>query len=87
MTNPLTAVLQNDRASNGGSDFLNVPGKPQARRVTNSTGYNPTVFAGKEAQLESVMDEIDRQGFIPESLIENETKVSWGWICSKPVLF
>ena len=73
--------------------YLAVPGKlAQSRRVTNSTGYNSTVFAGKEAQLDAgelincyllrhgpnftVMDEIDRQGFIPESLIENETKVS-----------
>lgn len=74
MTNPLTAIIQNERIQ--GSDFLNAPGKAQAKRVTNSTGYNPTVFAGKDAQLDSVMDEIDRQGFIPESLIESETKVS-----------
>lgn len=42
----------------------------------SSSGYNSATFEGKEAQLESVMDEIDRHGFIPENLIENETKVS-----------
>lgn len=34
--------------------YLAVPGKlAQSRRVTNSTGYNSTVFAGKEAQLDA----------------------------------
>lgn len=42
----------------------------------SSSGYTSTTFEGKDAQLEAVMDEIDRQGFIPEALIENETKVS-----------
>ncbi|KAA8901754.1 hypothetical protein TRICI_006000 [Trichomonascus ciferrii] len=42
----------------------------------SSSGYNSATFEGKEAQLESVMDEIDRHGFIPENLIENETKVA-----------
>lgn len=76
MTNPLSQLINSERM-NAPRALLNVPGKlAKSKRVTNSTGYNPTVFAGKEAQLDSVMDEIDRQGFIPESLIENETKVS-----------
>lgn len=76
MTNPLIHVLQNERIPSPHATHLSVPGKlAQSHRVTNSTGYNSTVFAGKDAQLDSVMDEIDRQGFIPEALIENETKV------------
>lgn len=77
MTNPLAQVLHDDgRIPSPHATHLSVPGKlAHANRVTDSTGYNSTVFAGKDAQLDSVMDEIDRQGFIPESLIENETKV------------
>ncbi|VVT58032.1 uncharacterized protein SAPINGB_P006003 [Magnusiomyces paraingens] len=54
---------------------LTVPGKlPNSHVIKDSTsGYNSKPFAGKEAQLDAVMDEIDRQGFIPEHLIENET--------------
>jgi hypothetical protein len=37
------------------SPLLAVPGQPPLckRVITNSTGYNSTVFAGKEAQLDS----------------------------------
>jgi len=37
------------------SPLLAVPGQPPLRKrvITNSTGYNSTVFAGKEAQLDS----------------------------------
>lgn len=40
----------------------------------SSSGYNSATFEGKDAQMDAVMDEIDRHGFIPEGLIENETK-------------
>ncbi|CAN6674685.1 NAD-specific glutamate dehydrogenase [Trichomonascus vanleenenianus] len=40
----------------------------------SSSGYNSATFEGKEQQMERVMDEIDRHGFVPENLIENETK-------------
>lgn len=82
MTNPLTSLINSERSA--AHDLLGVPGKAQSKRVINSTGYNSTVFAGKDAQLDSVMDEIDRQGFIPESLIENETKVGSSSLQNQP---
>ncbi|KAH3674926.1 hypothetical protein WICMUC_002946 [Wickerhamomyces mucosus] len=38
------------------------------------SGYNNLPFIGKEAQYENVVDAIDKFGFIPENLIESETK-------------
>ncbi|KAK9484929.1 Glutamate/Leucine/Phenylalanine/Valine dehydrogenase-domain-containing protein [Lipomyces starkeyi] len=44
-------------------------------RVLESTPfYAAKPFAGKEAQMEHVMDELDGRGFIPDNLIEHETK-------------
>lgn len=56
---------------------LQVPGKlPSSHIITDkTTGYNSTPFAGKDDQLDKVMDELDRQGFVPENLIEHETNV------------
>ncbi|CDK25964.1 unnamed protein product [Kuraishia capsulata CBS 1993] len=38
------------------------------------TGYNSVPFSGRAQQMEHVMDEIDKCGFIPENLIEQETR-------------
>ncbi|KAG7875923.1 hypothetical protein KL938_004857 [Ogataea parapolymorpha] len=37
-------------------------------------GYKSAVFSGKEDQMVQVMDELDSTGFIPENLIESETR-------------
>lgn len=51
MSSPSLKVSLDDKPTH-----LAVPGKlEQSRRVTNSTGYNSTVFAGKEAQLDAGM--------------------------------
>lgn len=41
---------------------------------SNASGYVPTPFPGKEKQFDLVLDELDRAGFIPEALIESETR-------------
>lgn len=48
--------------------------KSRVIQSDEGSGYNSATFEGKESQMEAVMDEIDRRGFIPESLIEPETK-------------
>lgn len=64
-------------AANGTTKLSPIPPHLNKSKIITdqSSGYSSATFEGKEAQLESVMDEIDRQGFIPENLIENETKV------------
>ncbi|KAK9381265.1 Glutamate/Leucine/Phenylalanine/Valine dehydrogenase-domain-containing protein [Kockiozyma suomiensis] len=42
--------------------------------IKESPFYVAKPFAGKEAQMEEVMDELDHRAFIPDTLIENETK-------------
>ncbi|QOU18737.1 hypothetical protein BRETT_001805 [Brettanomyces bruxellensis] len=37
------------------------------------SGYKSEAFAGKKEQMAKVMDELDKSGLIPESLIEHET--------------
>ncbi|ODV94320.1 hypothetical protein PACTADRAFT_44574 [Pachysolen tannophilus NRRL Y-2460] len=39
-----------------------------------TSGYKSKPFSGRSKQLEAVMDQIDSAGFIPENLIERETK-------------
>ncbi|ODV91984.1 hypothetical protein CANCADRAFT_80654 [Tortispora caseinolytica NRRL Y-17796] len=47
----------------------------QVKVLNDSTpGYVSEPFAGKINQMEAVMDDLDSKGFIPETLIENETK-------------
>ncbi|KAK9246544.1 Glutamate/Leucine/Phenylalanine/Valine dehydrogenase-domain-containing protein [Lipomyces tetrasporus] len=60
---------------------LSVPGSAQnghhhdLPRVLEPTPfYRAKPFPGKEAQMEHVMDELDSRGFIPDNLIEHETK-------------
>ncbi|KAH3669415.1 hypothetical protein OGAPHI_001536 [Ogataea philodendri] len=38
------------------------------------SGYKSASFPGKEAQMVQVMDELDSTGFIPETLIDSETR-------------
>lgn len=41
---------------------------------SNASGYIPVPFAGKDKQFDQVLDELDKAGFIPENLLEAETK-------------
>lgn len=73
----LIASENDNRAPSPHPTHLSVPGRlPNSKVIKDSTpGYQSAPFAGKEAQLDAVMDEIDHQGFIPENLIESETNV------------
>lgn len=42
--------------------------------ASSSSGYIPVPYADKEKQFDLVVDEIDKAGFIPENLIEQEAK-------------
>ncbi|KAF1985837.1 glutamate/leucine/phenylalanine/valine dehydrogenase [Aulographum hederae CBS 113979] len=54
---------------------LSVPGRPNPRILhEKDSGYVAPKFEGKEKQMEEVMDLVDEQGFIPEALVEAETK-------------
>jgi len=85
MVSPLVALAESEQQHHGHHHHSHLSAKLglNKARIINSdegSGYNSATFEGKESQLESVMDEIDRRGFIPENLIEAETKV-----CYSPV--
>lgn len=53
---------------------LKLPPLCQRRSIQdNGSGYLASVFAGRENQMDKVMDILDAKGFIPLQLVERET--------------
>ncbi|OUM51244.1 hypothetical protein BVG19_g334 [[Candida] boidinii] len=67
IANKLAGLTLNNNFSSG--SFQDVNGAE-----IEGSGYNKIAFPGKDAQMSAVMDELDSLGFIPENLIESETK-------------
>jgi glutamate dehydrogenase len=53
---------------------LKLPTRCQRRSIQDDgSGYISGAFAGKEKQMDEVMDALDEKGFIPTKFVEQET--------------
>jgi glutamate dehydrogenase len=50
--------------------------------VSGGTGYNVTVFEGKNDQMLAVCSIIEEKGFIPKELVKNEVAWFYGYLYS-----
>ena len=55
---------------------------PPGQRTFDESGYNSTVFQGKQEQLQKVVEYVKAKGFLPQDLVHNEVSWFYGYFVS-----